>query len=85
MRVAALEARLAEEQRELDAIAAKLAAADRAAGVTAKAKEPEYNPTAIEEEPVLRQELLDAVSGLTRQGATGATARDLEELLRTRR
>jgi C4-dicarboxylate-specific signal transduction histidine kinase len=85
-RIAELEARLAREQEVLDAAVASLATAELAATghVSAGLVEPVPDPAAAELEPVLRQEVVDAVAelvGRVEPGTTALLAGELEALV----
>jgi hypothetical protein len=85
-RIAELEARLAQEQEELDAAVATLASAELAATghVSAGIVDPLPDPAASVLEPALRQEVVDTVAelvGRAEPGQSAALAGELEALL----
>jgi hypothetical protein len=75
-RIAELEARLADEQEELNAAVASLATAELAGTghVSAGIVEPVHDPADAELEPLLRQEVVDAVAELVERAEPGQTA-----------
>ena len=70
-RIAGLEARLADEQEELNAAVASLAGTGH---VSAGIVEPVPDPADAELEPLLRQEVVDAVAELVERAEPGQTA-----------
>ena len=85
-RIAMLEARLAEEQRELEAAIQAMADADAAASAVGIRPTPAQLELPFDDESSVREEVLETVVALLGSGSRGRPeeiARQLEELLRS--